>query len=234
VIFAVNWQRDINMATTSRIFALSDTHLASWPTVPANVDLILFGGDFYDCPMLAGLGDDPDDADANRFLFPDATAQAERKIPPILAVRGNHDWLDPFGFFAKGRDISGKAVLALPGLIVVGIGLAHRNHVQLPTELEVEQVCRSAQQGLVQVRNSQPDAAVILLSHYPGKQMVTPAEAATPGWAFDCVDRFAAELGATVIIAGHVHEAFARPALQPNVLMPGPAGTVIELPLQPI
>ena len=63
---------------------------------------------------------------------------------------------------------------------------------------------------------------------------VTPAEAATPGWAFDCVDRLAAELQATVIVAGHVHEAFRRQALQPNVWMPGPLGTVIELPIHPI
>lgn len=217
------------MHNAIRIFALSDTHLQPWPCVPADVELILFGGDYYDGPLLAGLGDDPDDADANRFLFPDATAQAERKIPPILAVRGNHDGQDPFGFFAKGRNISGKSVLASPGLIVVGIGLAHRSHVQLPTEAEVLAVCQSARQSLVQLRNSHPDAALILLSHYPGKQMVNPAEAATPGWAFDCVDGLAAELAATVVIAGHVHEAFKRPTLQTKVWMPGPAGAILEV-----
>jgi len=210
------------------IFALSDTHLAAWPTVPDEVDLILHGGDFYDGPLLAGLGEDPEDADANRFLFPDATAQAGRKIPPILAVRGNHDWLDPLGFFADGRDITGKAVLALPNLIVVGIGIAHRSHVQLSTESEVESVCRSAQQRVVHLRNSDPAATVILLSHYPGKQMVTPAEGAIPGWTFDCVDQLAAELQATVIVAGHVHEAFRREALHKRVLMPGPSGCIIR------
>lgn len=218
------------MPTPLRIFAISDTHLAPWPTVPPDIDLILFGGDFYDGPTLAGLGNDPADDHANRFLFPDATVQAERKAPPVLAVRGNHDWHDPFGFFKGGRDITGSAVLELPGLIVVGVGLAHRDHARLPTESEVEQVCEAGRPSLVHLRNSHPDAGVIMLSHYPGTKMVHPSDASTPGWAFRCIDELAAEFQATVIVAGHVHEAFGRESLQQNVWMPGPAGVVIQLP----
>ena len=219
----------INRTSAVRIFALSDTHLAPWPRVPEDIDLVLFGGDFYDGPLLSGLSDDPEDAETNRFLFPDATAQAERKIPPILAVRGNHDWLDLFGFFDAERDITGKAVLALPDLIVVGVGLAHRSHVQLPTESEVTAVCGMAQRSLVHLRNSHPLAKVILLSHYPGKLMVSPEEAASPGWAFDCVDRLARELQATVTVVGHVHEAFGRSGLFQNVWMPGPEGAILRV-----
>lgn len=124
-----------------RIFALSDTHLAPWPPVPAEVDLVLFGGDFYDGPVLAGCGDDDD---ANRFLFSDAILQAQRHYPPMFAVRGNHDGADPFSFFSESRDVTGRAVLAMPGLIVVGVGLAHREYLRLPTEAEMEAVCESS------------------------------------------------------------------------------------------
>lgn len=216
------------MATTHRLFALSDTHLAPWPTVPEDIDLILFGGDFYDGPLLAGLGDDPEDADANRLLFPDAAAQAARRTPPVLAVRGNHDGSDPFGFFAGGRDISGMAVAPLPGLIVVGVGLAHRSHARLPTESEVAEVCRASLQSLFQLRTRQPEARVILLSHYPGKCMVARAHAAVPGWAFDCIDCLVAEIKPTVVIAGHVHEAFGRAGRTEAVRMPGPGGEVVK------
>lgn len=218
------------MPTPLRIFALSDTHLAQWPSVLPDIDLVLFGGDFYDGPTLSGLGSDPADAATNRFLFPDATAQAERKTPPILAVRGNHDGHDPFGFFEDGRDITGRAVLPFPGLIVVGVGLARPDHARLPTESEVEQVCEAGRQGLVDLRNSHPDAAVILLSHYPGTKMVHPSDASTPGWAFRCVDELAEAVQAVVVVAGHVHEAFGRKPPHPSVWMPGPAGVVIQLP----
>lgn len=209
-----------------RIFALSDTHLAPWPPVPADTDVVLFGGDFYDGAVLAGCGDDDD---ANRFLFSDAILQAQRQAPPIVAVRGNHDYADPFSFFAGSRDVTAKAALAMPGLIVVGVGLAHREHLRLPTETEMEKACASSLASFRQIRKHHADALVILLSHYPGTSMVRPDESATLGWAFDCVDRLADAVAPRIAICGHVHEAFGREVDRAGVVMPGPQGCVLSV-----
>jgi Icc-related predicted phosphoesterase len=93
----------------------------------------------------------------------------------------------------------------------------------------MEQVCEASLASFRRIRPSHPDAVVILLTHYPGKSMVSPAEAATPGWAFDCVDRLADTLVPQIVICGHVHEAFGRAPSLKGVLLPGPAGGVFNM-----
>lgn len=111
----------------ARIFALSDTHLAPWPAVPAVVDLILFAGDSYNGPSIFGMGDQAADAQTNGSLFPDEGGSCQG-CPPVPAVRAARDGLDLLGFFGAGRDITGMAIRALSDPTVGGVRLVHHDH----------------------------------------------------------------------------------------------------------
>ncbi len=76
----------------------SDTHGAVLPQWGERaIAAVLHAGDFYDAPTLI---DDDDD--------PTARQCAASAGVPVFAVRGNHDYLDPGGFFRTAEDITGR------------------------------------------------------------------------------------------------------------------------------
>lgn len=205
-----------------RIFALSDTHLGAWPSIPSNIDLILHAGDFYDGPQMTALSDDPDDA--NAMLFPDAVRASRQSDPPIFAVRGNHDYFDPLGFFFT-RDVTGSVAVWENRLIIVGVGLAYPRHFELPTESDLRVVCAQAASSAERLVRRLGNLPMILLTHYPGRSMFE-SEQSEPGWTFDCVDELRNHLKPELVVVGHLHTKFGE--YSKYCIIPGPEGAIIS------
>ncbi|MGC8624402.1 MAG: metallophosphoesterase [Phycisphaerae bacterium] len=71
---------------------------------------------------------------------------------PVLAVRGNHDFRDPDGFFKVAEDISGCLSRLADGLWVAGVDFAPEWYCDTPGESDLEP--QSATLNCECVRNS--------------------------------------------------------------------------------
>ncbi len=82
----------------------SDTHGSSLPRWgEPGIAAVLHAGDVYDAPTLIEDDDDP----AARHWAASAGV-------PVFAVRGNHDYLDPGGFFRAAQDLTGACADSAP------------------------------------------------------------------------------------------------------------------------
>ena len=201
----------------------SDTHGVPPPHFEAAA-AILHAGDVYDAAA----------PQAARLALPELRRWVVMTRVPVFAVRGNHDYADPAGFFAAANDVSGRVCAIAPGLLVAGIGLAAQRYYDLPGEGDLAVVCRSVARQARRLVTA--GDRLILLTHYPPRLPQMPA--GTPrgsGLIFDCVRELADELRPVVIVQGHVHELFGMEwkasfgGREARIISPGAKGTVIEM-----
>ena len=202
-----------------RLGICSDTHgrpLPTWDT--DSITAILHAGDVYYAPTVIDDDDDP------------MPRQRVTPLPvPVLAVRGNHDYRDPGGFFREADDISGRLRRLLPGLWVAGIGFAPSRYYDLPGESDLEMQCRGLSR---QVRREvMPGEKLILLTHYPPKLAELPCDEVSENWTYRCVAELVDELQPVAVVQGHVHAWFGRQWRRNGMLIvsPGPRAGILHL-----
>ncbi len=201
----------------------SDTHGGRLPLRDGvALDAILFGGDVYDA---AGLKSGRDYSWLRRWV--------DDSSVPVLAVRGNHDFLDPGGFFAGCEDISGRLYRLPSGLWIAGVGFAAPRYYDLPGEGDIEPVCQIL--ARMALREIMPGERVILLTHYPPRLAELPVLAADQSgsqWTYRCVADLVERLRPIAIVQGHVHEWFGRQWRRADgslIFSPGPVGGILSI-----
>jgi Icc-related predicted phosphoesterase len=150
---------------------------------------------------------------------------AQRDIP-LYAVRGNHDVTDPWDFFKRFRDLSGRIEAIAPQLWVAGLGWSGERFYQLPQEKDLESICEQLTEQLA--KGLPQDSCLVILSHYPAVTDLCSG--------FACINRLMARWRPVVFIQGHIHETFKQQTVlswddgsQTLVFNPGPGGGVLTL-----
>lgn len=145
---------------------------------------------------------------------------------PVYAVRGNHDVDDPWHFFAQERDISGRLQPITEDVFIAGIGWCGREYHDLPTPETLASLCQDLDRDIQ--NRMPPDAALIVLSHYPAQTSLCSG--------FACLNEFLAQWQPVVLIQGHIHEAFGQQTVlawpdrtQTLVINPGPEGGILTI-----
>jgi len=152
---------------------------------------------------------------------------------PILAVRGNHDSFDAWGFFQHAQDITGMVVRIAPGLLVAGIGWHGDRYYDTPADRDLQPACRPVERIFRRIR--QPKDRVILLTHYPA--YAPPPDNVSP-YAHEVLQQLAAVLRPVAIIQGHIHNWFGMSHQVPRgtapalVVNPGPLGGILSVDTQ--
>jgi Icc-related predicted phosphoesterase len=154
---------------------------------------------------------------------------------PVYAVGGNHDVDDPWGFFADGRDVTGRVVEVAPHLFLAGIGWHGMTASDLPGEGELQRVCKGVwRQAYRMLRKAD---RLLILTHY---QIRAPELPCFPGsaYGFDCIRELVDEFHPLAVVQGHVHEAFgcqdrlAWEGGETLVVNPGPRGGILSVDVE--
>lgn len=217
-----------------RLLCCSDTHDQLPPPLSEDgATAWLHAGDVYDLPSLTkaqpGLSDE---------AHPDVDAWARRRTVPVYAVRGNHDYADPYDFFTPGRNVSGRVVRLGEHVLLAGVGFAYRRSLIPPLDEELEEVCVRVQRHLTDEQRG--GDRVVLLSHYP---MRRPGLFPEKHWehltslCFSSVTNLVDAVSPAVVIQAHLHEwhgLTAKLKLKKSkrtalVAMPGPRGMTIDI-----
>ncbi len=150
----------------------------------------------------------------------------DRTSVPVYAVRGNHDVMDPWGFFQACNDISGQITALADGLVLAGIGWRGEKFHHLPEEAELTALCEDLERQLQNRRHAA--SSLIVLSHYPALTELCPG--------FACINAFLAKFKPLVFMQGHIHEAFEKQTIlswedgtQTLVINPGPWGGILTI-----
>lgn len=216
-----------------RLLCCSDTHDRLPPALPENgAAAWLHAGDVFEDP---GAGFEPVAGFEDRD-HPDVAAWAEARSIRVLAVRGNHDVADPFGFFTASRDLTGRVERLAPDLLVAGVGWAGRWSIAPPFDSELEEVCASV---AGQVDRARRDGdRVVLLSHYSmaSRGLHPGDDGDLARWTFPSVTALAQAIAPALVVQGHLHEWAGRSARLPLraggaalLVNPGPEGMIVEL-----
>jgi Icc-related predicted phosphoesterase len=203
-----------------RLLCISDTRGARWPVCSVdNVSATLFAGNFYN---------------EGRPVSSDALPTG--RVPPLYAVRGNHDVTDHAGFFKRAADVTGRVVQIAPRVFVGGIGWHGDSYSDLPLESDLEPVCKSVREQAKELLHD--GDTLVLLSHYPAISSLTetfPPKEPRDGYLFRCVRELADELNPRLIVQGHVREwfrsgiAWRRATGQDLLQNPGPDGMLCRI-----
>jgi len=187
----------------------------------------LHGGDVYEQALAV------DQAEARRAI----RGWLGGRSIPVYTVRGNHDILDPAGFFEDGRDLTGHVRKVADRLWLAGLGWFGDRPYDTPGESDLEKVCDSVRrQALRQVL---PSDRLILLTHYPAR---VPGLFPLAGYAvegvLDCVRRLVEDLKPVAVVQGHVHEWFGTSATfeyaggRSLLVNPGPSGAILKMVIE--
>ena len=200
-----------------RIFCCSDTH-GRTPPLQLDADIFLHAGDFYNKP-----GQSPVYLRLEEYVH-----ILEIENWTWYAVRGNHDCVDPLGFFKPPHDITGRVERIGENLFLVGLGWAGANFGQLPNEFMMNKICDKV---LDQCKEKMTEGShSIFVTHYcPSSSKWLPE----PGWFYPCIQRLMNKLGPLATIQGHAHRQFGRRWLDADlglkVLCPGPKGALLDI-----
>ncbi|MGC4115832.1 MAG: metallophosphoesterase [Myxococcales bacterium] len=219
-----------------RLLCCSDTHDRLPPALPEDgAAAWLHAGDVYEDPRFGGE-QLPAAADWQDPDHPDVAAWAETRKVPVFGVRGNHDFADPFRFFASGRNLSGRAVRLAKDLVLAGVGWAG-DDVCPPFDRELAEVCAHVAGAVDRVRVD--GDRIVLVSHYPGRVPgLFPDDpfGRLSDFCFPCVTELVLAIEPVVVVQGHIHQwaghqaklklAGGRTTL---VVALGPAGAVVEV-----
>ena len=210
----------MNTSTTITLGICADTHGEALPTWPdQRLDAVLHAGDVYDAPRLAQGYD---------YVSPRSWAQTLGA--PVLAVRGNHDFRDPDGFFMVAEDVSGRVVRLSQGLWVAGVGFAPSWYCDTPGDSDLESQCRDLTRMVN--RLVMPGERIILLTHYPPRVMELVGRGTPATWSYQRVGELAEILRPVAIIFGHQHDWFGRHWRRADgtlLVSPGPRGGVLTI-----
>jgi len=221
-----------------KIICYSDTH----GQAPGSHDhqdaiAILHGGDFYDGRILryAAGREACDEGIAELRRVTDLRWLEQAKLP-IYAVKGNHDVADPLGVFSRAQDITGRVVELAPNLLLAGIGWSRQYFFDLPRESDLDAVCEKVRRDLA--RRASSDAALILLTHYPGSfPELFSNRGVQPTWWYQTIRKFVYERNPMLVVQGHLHEHFDTSAIIDTgdrscpIVNPGPRGAKVEIDL---
>lgn len=197
----------------------SDTHSQAFPEWPSgSITAVLHAGDVYDAPSLI---DDEDDPRTRSWI--------ESIKVPVLAVRGNHDFRDPGGFFKVAEDITGRLHRLGPRLWVAGVGFAAQRYYDLPGESDLAPQCSDLARRAT--RDVMPKDKLILVTHYPPKLPELPCDDVPAEWTFHCVAELIKQLRPTLVVQGHVHEWFGRQwrSGDSRIISPGAQSRILAL-----
>ena len=209
------------MTDTSNILlgCCSDTHGGISPTWHGlSIAGVLHAGDVYDAPTVVPDEDDP---------IPREWALSAGV--PVLAVKGNHDYVDPGKFFRSVNDITGRLHQLDCGLWIGGIGMAPRHFYNVPGDAELEPLCLALSR---QIRRSLgPGQKWILLTHYPPKLPELPCDEVPASWTCRCIADLVREHRPAAVVQGHLHEWFGRQWMSGGTLIvsPGPSGGILSV-----
>ena len=210
----------MNISTSVTLGICSDTHgetLLTWPGRRLNA--VLHAGDIYDAPRMA-----------NGWEYASPRTWAAALGVPVLAVRGNHDFRDPDGFFSVAENISSRLRCLTDDLWIAGVGFAPEWYCDTPGESDLEPQCHD----LVRMANRQvpPGQHIILLTHYPPQLPELPLDEASAGCAYGCVADLMKTLRPVAVIFGHQHEWFGRHWRRADgtlLVSPGPRGGLLTI-----
>ena len=80
-------------------------------------------------------------------------------------MRGNHDINNPWWFFERPQEISGRLEEIVPGLFVAGVGWHGHTCSDLPGEGGLRPICEGLRRLIM--RRLTSSARLIIVSHYP-------------------------------------------------------------------
>ncbi len=199
----------------------SDTHgdqLPQWPGRKLNA--VLHAGDIYDAGAVQY---------GEYYVKPRPWAAA--LSVQVLAVRGNHDFRDPDGFFKVAEDISGRLYRLADGLWIAGVGFAPEWYCDTPGESDLEPQCHNINR--MANRQVMPGEPIILLTHYPPRLAELPCDEASMGCTYQCIADLADRLLPVAIVIGHQHDWFGRQWRRQDgtlIVSPGPRGGLLTIP----
>jgi Icc-related predicted phosphoesterase len=201
------------------VFCCSDTH-GSVPNPAEGADLILHAGDFYNRPRVKRP--------------PEISDELDRYVNVVLedrswfAVRGNHDCVDPLGFFSYPHDVGGRVEVLDDGTFLVGIGWHGEVFYELPDNRAMSHMCAATLMACA--RKMRDGDRSILLTHYcPTGAGLPPEE----GWFYEPLRDMMDALRPLAVIQGHSHPFFGMTWVDEEfgtkVICPGPEGVILRV-----
>lgn len=199
------------------IFCCSDTHGKPF-RIPDDADLVLHGGDFYDKGYRGSY------STKGMEELEEVVSSMRESEKRCLAVRGNHDCIDPLGFF-EDNDVSGDVCQVGDSLHVVGLGWHGDRFYELPNEKIMSGACRQLVGKCLRVMKEGDQS--ILLTHFPP----SGALEGQPGWVFDSIKSVVDAIRPRVVVQGHLHSLEGKSWSMEDVVYvsPGASGAMIEL-----
>ena len=216
---------------TVRVICCSDTHSRQLPGADeTGAATWLHSGDIYEAVA-------PRNNAAQKSACEAVARWLEGRRIPVFAVRGNHDILDPAGFFDGGRDLTGHVRKVADHLWLAGIGWFGDRPYDTPGESDLEKICDSVRRQAL--RQVMPSDRLILLTHYPAKVPgLFPLAGYAVGGVLDCVRRLVEDLKPVAVVQGHVHEWFGTSATfeyaggRSLLVNPGPSGAILKMAIE--
>jgi Icc-related predicted phosphoesterase len=141
---------------------------------------------------------------------------ARRACAPLLAVPGNLDKPEVFGFLERERiALHGKG-LVVDGIAIFGCGGSNLTPFGTPSEFTEDQIYESLRSGYQQVAKHRP---LLMICHTP--PLETKCDRIRSGKAVgsSAARRFIEEVAPDVCISGHIHESAAVDRIGSTVVL---------------